>query len=84
MFLHREDITSELIVKISRLNDIAARRGQTLAEMSLSWLLSKKPLTSVIVGASSEKQLCDNIKAVDNIDFSPEELQEIDNIINDK
>ena len=84
VFLHREDITSELIVKISRLNDIAARRGQTLAEMSLSWLLSKKPLTSVIVGASSEKQLCDNIKAVDNIDFSPEELQEIDNIINDK
>lgn len=82
VFLHREDITPELIAKISRLNDVAAQRGQTLAEMSLSWLLSNETLTSVIIGASSEKQLCDNIKAVDNMFFSQEELQRIDNIIN--
>ena len=52
--------------------------------MSLSWLLSKEILTSVIIGASSEKQLCDNLKAVDNMEFTPEELQEIDNIINNE
>lgn len=82
VFLHREDITPELIDRISKLNDIAAQRGQTLAEMSLSWLLAKELLTSVIIGASSEKQLCDNLKAVENIKFSTEELEKIDNILN--
>lgn len=84
VFLHREDITPALVGKISRLNDIAAQRGQTLAEMSLSWLLSKEGLTSVIIGASSEKQLCDNIKAVDNMVFTAEELHIIDSIINNE
>lgn len=82
VFLHREDITPELIDKIGKLNEIALNRGQTLAEMSLSWLLSKAAVTSVIVGASSEKQLADNIKAVDNLNFTQEELQRIDSIIN--
>lgn len=82
VFLHREDITPELIDKIGKLNEIALNRGQTLAEMSLSWLLSKDAVTSVIVGASSEKQLVDNIKAVDNLNFTQEELQRIDSIIN--
>lgn len=82
VFLHREDITPKLIDKISKLNEIALNRGQTLAEMSLSWLLSKDAVTSVIVGASSEKQLADNIKAVDNLNFTQEELQRIDSIIN--
>lgn len=81
VFLHREDITEEIISKMAKLNDIAGQRGQTLAEMSLSWLLSKEILTSVIIGASSQQQLCDNIKAVDNMDFSSEELRIIDNII---
>lgn len=81
VFLHREDITEEIISKMAKLNDIAGQRGQTLAEMSLSWLLSKEILTSVIIGASSQQQLCDNIKAVDNMDFSYEELRIIDNII---
>lgn len=82
VFLHREDITPELIDKIGKLNEIALNRGQTLAEMSLSWLLSKDAVTSVIVGASSEKQLADNIKAVDNLNFTQEELQRIDSTIN--
>lgn len=84
VFLHREDITPELIGRISRLNDISAQRGQTLAEMSLSWLLCRETLTSVIIGASSEKQLCDNIRAVDNMKFTSDELQEIDNILNNE
>lgn len=82
VFLHKEDITPELIGKVNRLNGIAAGRGQTLAEMSLSWLLNKDIITSVIIGASSEKQLTENTRAVDNIVFSPDELQTIDNIIN--
>lgn len=82
MFLRMEDITPELIEKIGRLNNVADERGQTLAEMSLSWLLNKNILTSLIIGASSKQQLSDNIKAVDNMDFSIGELQEIENIIN--
>lgn len=81
VFLHREDITPELIGKVERLNALAAGRGQTLAEMALAWLLNKEALTSVIVGASSVKQLLDNIKAVDNMSFAPEELRKIDYIL---
>lgn len=82
VFLHREDITPELLGKTTQLNELASGRGQTLAEMSLSWLLSKDILTSVIIGASSVKQLLDNIKAVDNIDFTADELRQIDRILN--
>lgn len=82
VFLHREDITPELIEKIKKLNAVAGDRGQTLAEMSLSWLLAKKGLTSVIIGASSVRQLEDNLKAVDNIVFSEDELAEIERILN--
>lgn len=84
VFLHREDITPELIAKIKKLNDIAAQREQTLAEMSLAWLLAKKGVTSVIIGASSVKQLEDNLKATDNIVFSPEELAAIEAILKEE
>ncbi len=78
VFLHREDITPELLEKIRKLNAIAENRGQTLAEMSLAWLLAKKGLTSVIIGASSVRQLEDNIKTTQNIEFSEEELNLIE------
>ena len=81
VFLHREDITSELLDKTRRLNDMAAQRGQSLAEMALAWLLNKEYVTSVIVGASSQRQLVDNIHAVDNMDFSADELQYIESIL---
>lgn len=82
VFLHREDVTPELVEKLKKLDAMASQRGQTLAEMSLSWLLNKKGLTSVIVGASSVGQLQDNLKAIDNIDFSESELSEIESILN--
>lgn len=81
VFLHREDITEELIDRIKRLNEIAARRGQTLAEMALAWLLAKKGVTSVIIGASSVRQLDDNLKAIENIEFTDEELTAIEDIL---
>lgn len=82
VFLHREDVTPELVEAIKALNEMAGRRGQSLAQMSLAWLLAKKDVvTSVIIGASSVKQLQDNMAAVDNLDFDEEELSAIDNIL---
>ena len=80
-FLHREDITPEMVDKISRLNQIALSRGQSLAQMALSWLLAKPVVTSVIVGASSVRQLDDSLEAVDAPDFTTDELSAIDSII---
>ena len=83
VFLHREDITPELLQKLTELNGLAAERGQSLAQMSLSWLLAKKTVTSVIAGASSAAQMNDSLKAIDNISFSDEELKTIDSILAD-
>lgn len=81
VFLHREDITPELVGKLNQLETVALQRGQTLAEMSLAWVLAKPTVTSVIVGASSVKQLVDNIGAIQNLSFSNEELRKIDTIL---
>lgn len=76
----KEDVlTPHLLQKLKRLNELAQQRGQTLAEMSLAWLLKDELVTSVIVGASSVGQLADNLKAVENTHFSDEELKAIDN-----
>ena len=79
-YLKKDSLTPEILKKISALNDLASRRGQTLAQMAVSWLLKDQRVTSVIVGASSVGQLADNIQAVEKIEFSPEEIKEIDNI----
>lgn len=81
VFLHREDVTPEYLARVRRLNEMAAARGQTLAQMSLAWLLAREELTSVIVGASSVRQLDDNLSAVDNYFFTAEELAGIDTIL---
>lgn len=80
-YLKKEELTPALLQKIARLNDVAARRGQTLAEMALAWLLKDDRVTSVIVGASSVEQLADNLKALRNTSFTEEELSKIDRII---
>lgn len=80
-FLHSEDITPELIGKIARLNGIAAHRGQTLAQMALSWLLARPQVTSVIIGASSVAQLDDSLSALSGPDFDASTLSEIDQIL---
>ena len=77
----KEALTDETLQKIKALNEVAASRGQTLAEMSLAWLLKDDLVTSVIIGASSVAQLADNLKATENTDFSAEELEKIKKII---
>ena len=79
-FLKESDLTPELLGRIAKLNDLAAARGQTLAEMALAWLLAKEEITSVLIGASRPSQILDNIKAVENTGFTAEELAEIDRL----
>jgi L-glyceraldehyde 3-phosphate reductase len=64
--------------KIAPLRDIARRRGQSLAQMALAWVLRDPRMTSAIVGVSSVKQLDENLAALDKLDFSQGELAEID------
>lgn len=80
-FLHKEDITADWLEKAKRLDGIASLRNQSLAQMAVSWLLSKEYLTSVIVGVSSVAQLDDNLAALDSHPFSNEEFAEIDEIL---
>ena len=75
--LKRDTITPELTDRLARLNEMAARRGQTLAQMALAWVLKDSRVTSVIVGASSKEQLDANLKAIGNTVFCDEELTQI-------
>ncbi|MBS6268277.1 MAG: L-glyceraldehyde 3-phosphate reductase [Tannerella sp.] len=79
--LRSDQVTEDKIAKIKLLNDLAEQRGQTLAEMALAWLLKDNRVTSVIIGASSVTQLKDNLKALDNAEFTPDELCEIEGIL---
>ena len=80
--LQIEQVNS-VIEKIKKLNKIAIRRGQTLAEMALAWLLKDKRVTSVLIGASSVSQLMENLKATQNIKFTADEIEAIDIILKD-
>jgi L-glyceraldehyde 3-phosphate reductase len=71
-------ITGEALDKIRALNEVAARRGQTLAQMALAWTLRDGRVTSTLIGASSVKQLEENVAALDNLELNDEELEEID------
>jgi L-glyceraldehyde 3-phosphate reductase len=81
-FLKPEQV-EPAIEKVKKLNEIALRRGQTLAQMALVWLLKDPRVTSVLIGASSVKQLDDNVAALDNRRFSEAELTEIELILTD-
>ena len=81
-FLKLDQVTDALVSKSRLLNNLAARRGQTLAEMALAWVLKDERMTSVIVGASSVRQLAANLHAMDNLSFTSEELQEIELVLN--
>lgn len=80
-FLKKEVLTEERLQQIRNLNGIAAGRGQTLAEMALSWVLRDGIVTSVLVGASRPGQVLDDIRAIQNVEFSQEELAKIDSVI---
>lgn len=79
-FLKESSLTKEKLSKIERLNELAGKRGQTLAQMALSWVLKDGAVTSVLVGASRPSQILDNIKALENTSFTEEELKIIDRI----
>lgn len=79
VFLSREQVTGNAVEKARELNKLASRRGQTLAQMALSWDLIRT--TSVIIGASRLEQIKDNVKAVENLSFSEKELAEIDAVL---
>lgn len=80
-FLKESALTPERIAQIRALNDLASERGQTLAEMALSWVLKDGDVTSVLIGASRPEQILDNIAIVGHTSFSEEELNAIDNIV---
>ncbi|MDU6360232.1 L-glyceraldehyde 3-phosphate reductase [Zhenhengia yiwuensis] len=80
-YLSAESITSELLDKIRKLNEVAKRRGQTLAQMALAWTLREGGVTSALIGASHKAQIEENVKALDNLEFSREELIMIDHIV---
>lgn len=84
VFLTSERITDKAVRRAVRLNEIAARRGQSLAQMALAWLLHIEGITSVLIGASSVQQLQNNIAAIGNTEFSEEELRLIDQIIEEE
>jgi L-glyceraldehyde 3-phosphate reductase len=76
-------LTEEALVKITALNAIAQRRGQSLAQMALAWALRDARVTSALIGASSVEQLEDSLGALEKLEFAPEELEEIDNYASD-
>ena len=79
-FLNKSALTESRLTQIRELNDLALSRGQTLAEMSLAWLLNDPAVTTVLVGASKPQQILDDIAALNNTHFTPEELARIDSI----
>lgn len=79
-FLTEENVEPTL-GKVRELNQLASLRNQTLAEMALAWLLREETIASVLVGASKLSQLKANVKSLDNLIFSPEELVNIEQIL---
>ena len=76
-------VTTEKLQQVALLNELAAKRGQTLAQMAIAWLLKDRRVTSVLIGASSVKQLDGNIDSLNCLVFSKKELQEIEEILDD-
>ena len=71
----------ETLAKIRSLNELASKRGQTLAEMALAWIMRDGDITSTLIGASKPSQILDNIKMIENTEFSEEERKRIDTIL---
>lgn len=80
-YLHKENLDECRLEKVRKLNEIAGQRGQSLTQMALAWILRDGKVTSVLIGASRPEQILENIKALDNINFSKEELDKISGIL---
>lgn len=81
-FLKENAVTEETIEKARKLNELAKERGQSLAQMALAWILRDDDITSVLIGASRPSQILDNIGMIKNTQFSKEEREKIDEILN--
>jgi len=79
--LQEAQITPRVLEQLNALNTLAAERGQTLAQMALSWILRDERITSVLVGASRPEQLSDSLKCLENLAFTEQELQHIDSVL---
>ena len=79
--LNRNEVTEDVISKVRALSEIAQRRGQSMAEMAVAWVLRLEGMTSTVIGASSVRQLEDTAGAMNNLDFSADELTSIDKIL---
>ncbi|MBD0422798.1 L-glyceraldehyde 3-phosphate reductase [Streptomyces sp. TRM S81-3] len=80
-FLNSDAVTEELVGRLRTLNEIAASRGQSLAQMALAWVLREGRVTSALVGASSPEQLADSVSAIRNLHFGADELARIDEVL---
>lgn len=80
-FLNERALKSETLDKIKKLNALAEQRGQTLAQMALSWIYSREGITSVLIGASKPEQITENLKMTENLNFTEEEINEINSIV---
>ena len=81
-FLKREEVTKEKIDIVKSLEKIANERGQSISQLALAWNLRHPVMTSVVIGASSTEQIVENVNALNNLEFSNEELHRIDEILN--
>ena len=79
-FLHKEQLGEDRISVIRKLNDLASKRGETLAQMALKWVVKDSDVTSVLIGVSKPQQILENLKVMQAADFSDEELKLIDDI----
>ncbi|KRG15329.1 L-glyceraldehyde 3-phosphate reductase [Lederbergia galactosidilytica] len=80
-FLQKDQVTVDVVNRVKQLNDLASDRGQSLAQMALAWVLREGRVTSALIGASKVEQVEENVKALNNLTFSTEELDEIDRIL---
>jgi L-glyceraldehyde 3-phosphate reductase len=81
-FLKESNLTPERLDQIRQLNSLAQQRGQSLAQFALAWILKDERVTSVLIGASRPEQLLDSLQSLNNTRFAPEELTQIDSILN--
>ena len=79
--LNSENITSDKLEKIKKLDELAKQRNQTLAQMALAWTLRGGKITSALIGASKSGQIIENVRALDNLDFTTEELEAVESIL---
>lgn len=82
-FLQKDSITEQKVQMVKKLQQVAKNRGQSLAEMALSWNLRNNQVTTVLIGASRKEQITNNVKIVNHLEFSEEELRKIEEILHE-